>query len=521
MNKIPLSQILFGKTDAFNELNTFGQDYFMNSFVSNPKYHIDEFLSGSRYYICGKKGTGKSALLKYLQCHFATDNCNLVFPICFKSDIEQVDKDSFEQIATTSDNTSNEDKYDTASIVDQSSYTLVWKTFLINQIITRASVGEFCVFKETDDYRLLVSLLKCIYGESTSPSIVMPKIKKGSVELTAAFAQSLSASLKVELEFDSKKKRINYAKLSKKVYQLFSQLEYVRTPVYVLIDELELSVRNKYQFEKDVALVRDLIIAIDDMNSVSSEKSMNIHIFAAIRSEVLRNVRSAGYELTKPIEDRGIEINWFQKGGSYTESQLLTIVGNKIHASEQINGIHSSDNIWEEYFCDEINGEEIRRFILNNSLYRPRDIIRLMLAVHDHVGNAEKFTQEMFDKAQQDYSELMWTEVKDELRLSYSQNEVNAIFNLLNRITMPFSYDSLIERIQMLKRFYPDMPTLLDNSKLTEILNKLYELGVIGNTGKPMNFIFLGRPALDPLGLMVIHTPLRNYFAVQYERRHI
>lgn len=194
------------------------------------------------------------------------------------------------------------------------------------------------------------------------------------------------------------------------------------------------------------------------------------------------------------------------------------MIENKIHASEQINGFHSSDNIWEEYFCGEVNGEETRRFILNNSLYRPRDIIRLMLAVHDHVGNAGKFTQEMFDKAQQDYSELMWTEVKDELRLSYSPNEVDAIFRLLNRITIPFSYDSLTERIQMLGKFYPDMPTLLDNSKLTEILNKLYEFGVIGNTGKPMNFIFLGRPALDLLGLMVIHTPLRNYFSVQYER---
>lgn len=517
MDKMSLSQIVFGKTDAFNELNTFGQDYFMSSFVSNSKYHIDEFLSGNRYYICGKKGTGKSALLKYLQCYFAADSSNLVFPIRFKSDIEQADKDSFEQIASTSNRVSIEDKYDIVSIVDQSSYVLVWKTFLINQIITRASAGEFCVFKETDDYRLLVSLLKCIYGESTSPSIVMPKIKKGSVELTAAFAQSLSASLKVELEFDSKKKRINYTKLSKKVYQLFSQLEYARTPVYVMIDELELSVRNKYQFEKDMALVRDLIIAIDDINFVSSEKGMNIHIFAAIRSEVLRNVRSAGYELTKPIEDRGIEINWFQKGGSYTESQLLTIVENKIHASEQINGCLPSNNIWKEYFCDEVNGEETRRFILNNSLYRPRDIIRLMLTVHDHIGDAKRFTQEMFDKAQQDYSELMWTEIKDELRLSYSENEVNAIFNLLNRITMPFSYDSLIERIQMLGKFYPDMPTLLDNSKLTQILNKLYELGVIGNTGRPMNFIFLNRPALDPLGLMVIHTPLRNYFAVQYK----
>ena len=346
----------------------------------------------------------------------------------------------------------------------------------------------------------------------------MPKIKKGSVELTADFAKSLSASLKVELEFDSKRKRINYAKLSQKVYQLFSKLEFDRSPVYVLIDELELSVRNKYQFNKDVALVRDLIIAIDDINVVSLEKCMNIHIIAAIRSEVLRNVRASGYELTKPIEDRGVEINWFQKGGSYIENQLLTIVESKIHASELLNGFPPSNNIWEKYFCCEVNGEETRKFILNNSLYRPRDIIRLMLAVHDHIGKAEKFTQEMFDKAQQEYSELMWTEIKDELRLSYSEDEVNAIFTLLNRITMPFSYDSLVNRIAMLEKFYPNMPALLDNLKLTSILNKLYELGVIGNTGKPMNFVFLSRPALDPLGMMVIHTPLRNYFAVQYER---
>lgn len=520
MDKMPLSKILFGKTDAFNELNTFGQEYFVESFVSNPKYHIDEFLSGTRYYICGKKGTGKSALLKYLECYFSEDICNLVFSIRFRTDIEQVDKDSFEQIAitSTSDNDVTEQKYDKTSIVDQSSYVLVWKTFLINQIITRASTGEFCIFKATDEYHMLVSLLKCIYGENQSPSIVMPKIKKGSVELTADFAKNLSAGLKMELEFDSKRKRINYAKLSQKVYQLFSRLEFARTPVYVLIDELELSVRNKYQFDKDVALVRDLIIAIDDINAVSLEKNMNIHIIAAIRSEVLRNVRAAGYELTKPIEDRGIEINWFQKGGSYIENQLLTIVESKIRASEQINGFPPSNNVWAEYFCGEVNGEETRRFILNNSLYRPRDIIRLMLAVHDHIGKAEKFTQEMFDKAQQEYSELMWTEIKDELRLSYSEDEVNAIFILLNRITIPFSYDSIIKRIGMLQKFYPNLPTLLDNSKLTNVLNKLYELGVIGNTGKPMNFVFLSRPALDLLGMMVIHTPLRNYFAVQYER---
>lgn len=64
----------------------------------------------------------------------------------------------------------------------------------------------------------------------------MPKIKKGNIELTAAFAEKLSASLKLELEFDSRKKRINYAKLSRKIYQLFAQLEFWVSPVYVLMD---------------------------------------------------------------------------------------------------------------------------------------------------------------------------------------------------------------------------------------------------------------------------------------------
>lgn len=518
MNKMPISQIVFGKTDAFNELSTFGQDYFVDSFVSNSKYHVDDFISGSRFFICGKKGTGKSALLKYLECHFMEDKTNLVFPIRFKSEIEQIDKDNFEQIATNVDIPLEEEKFDTSTILDQASYVLVWKTFLINQIITRASAGEYCVFKETEDYQLLVSLLKCIYGESKTPSIVMPKIKKGSIELTATYAESLSGTLKLELEFDSKKKRINYAKLSKKVYELFAQLEFVLSPVYILIDELELSVRNKHQFDKDVALVRDLIIAIDDMNSICSNKGMNVHIIAAIRSEVIRNVRSSGYELTKPIEDRGIEINWFQKGGSYLDNPLLTIIENKIRASEKMREYTPSSDVWTQYFGSSVNGEETRKFILNNTLYRPRDVIRMMSAVHNQLGAAEKFTQEVFDKAQQEYSELLWTEIKDELRLSYSEDEVNAIFTLLNRITMPFSFDSLTERVAQFAKFYPNMPALLDNAKLFQILTKLYDLGVIGNTGKPMNFIFLSRPALDPLQMMVIHTPLRNYFSVQYER---
>ena len=59
MERMPLNKIVFGKTDAFNELNTFGQKFFVDSFVSNPKYHVEDFISGSRFFYLWEKGDRK------------------------------------------------------------------------------------------------------------------------------------------------------------------------------------------------------------------------------------------------------------------------------------------------------------------------------------------------------------------------------------------------------------------------------------------------------------------------------
>ena len=43
-------------------------------------------------------------------------------------------------------------------------------------------------------------------------------------------------------------------------------------------------------------------------------------------------------------------------------------------------------------------------------------------------------------------------------------------------------------------------------------LEKMYEWGVIGNSGARMAFKFLGDRDLAPTNKMIIHTPLRNFF---------
>lgn len=281
------------------------------------------------------------------------------------------------------------------------------------------------------------------------------------------------------------------------------------------MDELELSVRNKDLHQKDIALVRDLILAIDDINKKCKQKCFKIRIIASIRSEVINSVQSAGFEINKCIEDYGVTVNWFQKGGDYRDNPLLKIIENKIHASEKINGVNPSEDVWRTYFEEEIQGIEVRKYILNNTWYRPRDIVRLMslLQYQDHRWNC--FTQKTFDSAQQEYSNRMWNELSEELILSYSADDLKGIKIFLNRIQLPFSFDYLCDRAEQLGQIYPNVKTFFDKVSMPDFLEKMFELGVIGNTGKRMVFYFFGDQDISLVDPMVIHTPLRNFFAVQ------
>ena len=48
----------------------------------------------------------------------------------------------------------------------------------------------------------------------------------------------------------------------------------------------------------------------------------------------------------------------------------------------------------------------------------------------------------------------------------------------------------------------------------------IHVIGVLGNSGQRMRFKFLKDDDLDPVGKMIIHTPLRNYFAVQASKNN-
>ena len=67
---------------------------------------------------------------------------------------------------------------------------------------------------------------------------------------------------------------------------------------------------------------------------------------------------------------------------------------------------------------------------------------------------------------------------------------------------------------------YPNIKKKKKKVSMAEFLEKMFTLGIVGNTGGRMVFYFLGDQDLSLVDPMVIHNPLRNFFAVQSQKNN-
>ena len=79
MKRLTLKDLFIGKLDAKNEtlVNNKDKERFLDGFMLPENVNVESFLSGKRCFIVGLKGTGKTALLKYIKLK-AEEKLNLV-----------------------------------------------------------------------------------------------------------------------------------------------------------------------------------------------------------------------------------------------------------------------------------------------------------------------------------------------------------------------------------------------------------------------------------------------------------
>lgn len=524
MQQLKISDMYLGKIDGYNEFLEYGQDTCKGLFFEFPNISIPKLLNGSIYYIFGNKGTGKTMLLKYLESKVLENpTVNFTEFIRFKKDIDSEQRNLLKRTAVPSNGFEEVVEKDIPIDVALDC-TLAWQVYLIKVIINRLCETEYGVFdRTTDSWRKICQLLKLLYGENESSSPVkkiVPKMKRGNVEI------NFSAIGKTNLEFewmDNEKNVVSFSSIARQILHLYENLVPTENKIYIFVDELELSLKKNKNYQRDITLIRDLIFAIEYLSDINRSHKYFVYVIASIRTEVYKNIISKGMEINKTVLDFGVTISWEQKGGNIRQHPLLKMLEKRIHFSEHKLGIPESTDIWTTYFIPTIGESQlaIENYLLNQTWYKPRDVIRLFSIIQKQFGDKDFFGQEIFEVIRKPYAEESWIEFEEALTVKYSDIEVEGIKKALTGITIPFRIVDFQKQIDGKTDFYEEVETLSQKKKTSQILKDLYEIGVLGNYGKTPRFVFKGDVDIDPLMPITIHYPLIRFFKASMPNKHI
>jgi hypothetical protein len=479
--QIKLKDLYFGNIDAKNELRANDPESiarFMEAFIVPQDIDEQSFLKGIRFLIYGPKGTGKTALLRYLGLRAQEEGAEVKF-VLFRPQLASQEYD----LASMSANTS---EIATAGPEPEGQdYEEVWK-WLFHRIILDTVKKSNKASPILDDenfqkYEKIVNLA----GEGQEGTLLgrlLPRLKKGKIEIGAVGGLP-TGSIGLDLEWvSSSKAQVSFRSLLRFTETAFENLRPGLGKLMIMLDELELTLGQKHKYERDVRMIRDVIISASHFNDRCQELRIPIQILVAVRSEVLDSVASSGKEINKIVEDFGCQISW-NRTGDDPSHPLLEIIARRINSGERRAGTELSPlhSVWERYFPDYIQEIPVRQYILHQTWYRPRDIVRLFTSICKDFGEDNTFKHTHFDQIKKQYSLRVWIEEVEELRATYSVGEIDAVKKILTGFKPYFLLDDWVARTAELAPVYTNVRELLENKSPADILTDLYRIGIVGN----------------------------------------
>jgi hypothetical protein len=511
---LKLKDIHLGSTDAKNEVLSNTPEeiaHFLKSFVTPPALTIEKFFSRHKYYIVGLKGTGKTALLRYLSLKLEEDEQSISSFVLFKSDVDEDLKKDFSRAARVQLATDNVETY------DGDDFETVWRWFIYRKIASVIQDGLAHPFQENGNLASFLALVgseALIKSEKVGLMRLVPNIRKGSIEI------SENPKLGFELDWDkSGRAKVNFNDLVRRADNAFELLDPDVKRLNIFFDELELNYGNSKQYQRDSRLVRDLIVSVERLNSVAKRKGFPLCLYAAVRSEVLVSVESLGKEINKPITDFGSTILWNRPGLDAAQQPLLNIIERRINNAR--SGVNlptlSTSDLWKEYFPEHIHDQKPQVYILHNSWYRPRDVVRLLISIQDQYPNETSFILQGIEAVRKSYSTASWVELTEELKAKYKPSEVDGIKYIFYGFRPVSSLAELTVRANAVAQDHAETKQLLERISLKEILKDLFRVGIIGNIEKPkgtMRFSFRGDDEILFENGIFVHNALRAHLSI-------
>jgi DNA polymerase III delta prime subunit len=518
---IQLKDILFGQIDAKNEVfqqDRLGVDVFKNSFQVPPGINIDDLIKGSKFFISGQKGCGKTALLLHLNSTFKDMGADITF-LLFKSGISEQER---QQIAKGSDYqlVEQDGKFSTAY-----DYELNWIWYIYRNILRKITKGS--VLKGWD---VAESLRKLMGVDNELDSTSLSHFNSKQINANAKVginAGPFTAEIGADVELIHSREAENTATAIIEIVERYFDKISVnpRNRKILIFDELELFWNRKDQRERDLFLIRDLIKSVARANRIIGKNTGSVLVIAAIRSEVLIEVNRVGPEVSRDVDDCGVKINWNVRADALSQP-ILRIVEAKIVNSEISENEIPSSHPWDVYFPNKIFNRKTQNYLLDISMFKPRNIVSLLNLARDIEPEANVFSSNAFEEAQAEFSKKTWREIEEELLGEYSVEEVKSIKSILSAFQSKFDFANIEERVIKLYQIDSRLKPFLLRERLVLLIESLYRVGALGNdfeiqtSGRSSHryrwaFRENSEPALDKQ--FVVHESIRKELQLTFE----
>lgn len=472
---IDIGEIEFGEVDAKNEVieqEKFGSSIFRNGFRIPPGVNTDKLIRGAKCFIYGQKGCGKTSLLLYVR-GLLEDQGAKTKTVLFKSGITERERQKIAGAGFSLVDSS-------AGITSEYDYKINWLWYIYRNLLRL--ISEEQVYEGWDIAVSLKRLLG-VYGEVNANllSDLSTKRIKGFAK-AGLKSGPLTIEIAAEIEAISKDDENSDIEIIDIVEKYLPEIVFhPRHRSVLLFDELELFWNRADQRERDLFLIRDLLYAVSRVNHSIGTKNVSLGVIASVRSEVLYEVNRVGPEVSRDVSDRGVRVHWNVKSDDPTQP-ILQIIEKKINASEIENDELPTEDVWTTYFDPYVFGRDIKQYLLDISMYKPRNLVSLLSEATEVDPLSSKVTDELIQQAQGEFSKRSWVEIEEGLLGEYTADTVRNIKAILIAFQPKFSLGQFQRRVEQKRQTDPRFrQAFRTEAETVSVIESLYRLGAIGN----------------------------------------
>ena len=510
-----IKDIYIGKPDARDEIMDPNSSFF-NSFIIPPNFEIDDLIHGDKCFIRGYKGSGKTALLLYLNDFIHQKYPEAVSSFMYFKEYNNIDRNHMDIVTSKYKNQTEESVvFEKTALLKEQSFVYIWRWILFSRIIEDENNSANPLFIHDNNWKEFIQKLNCItykkMGDKVSKFPKKLQISVGFKDLTLSSDLSFSSKSNVEAYE-------HFVAIIEDASHLFVNLRRTDIPYYLFLDELEAYYSDEIIFKRDLTMLRDLIFVVKEVNNVFSMwGDSNTKILCSVRNEIINSINRfiPANELNKVTLGYEKVLTWNYNNNTAYQHPIFQILLKRIELAESKNNIHlTQDELFKKWFSEPINGTDSVTVIINHTWNKPRDIVRMLLSAGNSIScNEVAFTTSVFSHLSAEYSNESLKEIIEELNALYTPVEIDSIMTLFRGYKAIFSLNDLQTRID--EKFYDT----IWNTKRDTILADLYRIGFLGNMEQDTKtFAWQHRgnqgPILSDEWLFVVHRALRNVLLI-------